>query len=71
MFIDTVSIPTKLYKYNGTSWIEVDKNNSDTYSYNSAYITSLIDRVSSGEYDPELLTDSERLQIEQRLRQEI
>jgi hypothetical protein len=71
MFVNTVSIPTRLYKHNGDDWIEVDKTKSDTYSYNSAYITSLINRVSSGEYDPELLTDSERLQIEQRLRQEI
>lgn len=62
--------PTKLFKYNGTSWIEVSKDDSDTYAYNQAYIDHLIQAIGSGQYDPELLTDSEKIQIEQRLRQE-
>lgn len=62
--------PTKLFKYNGISWIEVSKDDSDTYAYNQAYIDHLIQSIGSGQYDPELLTDSEKIQIEQRLRQE-
>jgi hypothetical protein len=67
MFVNTISIPTRLFKYNGEKWIEVDKTKTDLYTYNSAYIDYLIGRIKTGEYDPELLTDSEQAQIEQRL----
>jgi hypothetical protein len=67
MFVNTISIPTRLFKYNGEKWIEVDKTKTDLYTYNSAYIDYLINRIGTGEYDPELLTESERAQIEQRL----
>jgi hypothetical protein len=71
MFLRTNALPTTLFKFNGTKWIEVDKNISDRYVYNDAYIDYLIEKIKSGEYDPELLNDSERYQLEQRLRQEI
>jgi hypothetical protein len=61
-------LPSKLYKWNGTKWIEVDKDNTDSFTYNENYIDHLIAKISSGEYDPELLNDNEREQIEQRLR---
>jgi hypothetical protein len=69
-YIRTDSVPNRLFKYNGTSWIEVDKNKSDSYTYNSAYIEYLVQKIISGEYDPELLTDGERTQIETKLRSE-
>ena len=71
MFVNTNYQPTRLYKYNGSDWIEVDKNQSDSYTYNSAYVDYLIDGISTGRYDPDLLTDSEKAQIESRLRQGI
>lgn len=61
-------LPTKLYRFNGTKWIEVDKNVSDSFAYNDGYIDHLINKIGNGEYDPELLNDSERDQIEERLR---
>ena len=61
-------LPTKLYKWNGSKWIEIDKNVSDTFTYNDDYIEHLIQKIGSGEYDPELLNDSERDQIEQHLK---
>ena len=61
-------LPTKVFKWNGSIWIEIDKNNSDTYAYNDAYIKHLIEKLGSGEYDPELLNDVERSQLEQQLR---
>ena len=61
-------LPTKLFKYNGQKWIEVDKNISDSFTYNDDYIEHLITKIGSGEYDPELLNDNERDQIEQRLK---
>jgi hypothetical protein len=60
-------LPSVLYKFNGYSWIEVDKDLNNRYAYNEAYIDHLIAKIDSGEYDPELLSDAERDQIEHRL----
>ena len=62
-FVRVDIMPSMLYKYNGYNWISIDKNLSDSYTYDSAYITHLIDKISTGEYDPELLSDSERQQV--------
>jgi hypothetical protein len=59
-------LPSALFKYNGKNWIEIDKSLSDQYSYDTAYIDHLIDKIDSGEYDPDLLTDAEVEQIQQR-----
>tara|TARA_R110002060_G_scaffold14119_1_gene19816 strand:- start:1231 stop:3318 length:2088 start_codon:yes stop_codon:yes gene_type:complete len=62
------SLPSKLYKYNNTTWIEINKDTTDVFSYNDKYIAYLIEKLGSGEYDPELLNDAERSQIEQQLK---
>ena len=62
-FVRVDVMPSVLYKYNGSNWISIDKNLSDSYTYDSAYIKHLIDKISTGEYDPELLSDSERQQV--------
>ena len=61
-------LPTKLFKWNGQKWIQIDKNITDSFTYNDDYIDHLIQKIGSGEYDPELLNDSERDQIEKRLK---
>ena len=61
-------LPTVLYKFNGRDWIEVDKEISNSYIYEDSYIDHLITRIGSGEYDPDLLSDTEREAIAQRLR---
>ena len=66
-FIRVDQMPSALYKYNGSKWIEVDKGLSDQYAYDTAYIDHLIERLTTGEYDPELLNDAEREQVAQRL----
>ena len=71
LFVRTNVLPTRLYKYNGDDWIASDKTLTDTYAHDQRYIDFLIDSISKGEYDPELLTDSERAQIESRLRTDI
>ena len=65
-FLRVDRLPSALYKYNGRNWIEIDKNLSDQYSYNTAYIDHLIAKIDSGEYDPDLLTEAEIEQIQQR-----
>jgi len=62
-FVRVDVMPSVVYKYNGTNWMAVDKNLSDSYTYDSAYIEHLIDKISTGEYDPDLLSDSEREQV--------
>jgi hypothetical protein len=68
MFLRVDRLPSALYKYNGANWIEVDKDLSDNYAYDDAYIDHLIAKIDSGEYDPELLSEAERNHIEQRLK---
>lgn len=66
-FLRVDRLPSALFKYNGRNWIEIDKKLSDQYSYDIAYIDHLIAKLDSGEYDPELLTDAEVDQIQQRI----
>jgi hypothetical protein len=63
MFVRIDRMPTALFKFNGIDWIEIDKNLSDEFSYDAAYVEHLIAKIDSGEYDPELLNDAERAQI--------
>jgi len=67
MFLRVDRLPSALYKFNGTNWIEVDKTLSNQYLYDEAYIDHLIEKIGTGEYDPELLSDAEQESIEKRL----
>jgi hypothetical protein len=67
MFIRVDRLPSVLYKFNGNMWIEVDKELTDSHAYDEAYIDHLISKIDSGEYDPDLLSDTERESIERRL----
>jgi hypothetical protein len=67
MFLRVDQLPSGLYKFNGTMWIEVDKALSDQHAYDDAYIDHLIQKLSTGEYDPDLLSDAERASIEHKL----
>ena len=66
-FVRVDRLPTVVYKYNGKDWMEVDKNLTDSYTYDIAYIDHLIEHIASGEYDAELLSETEREQVTQRL----
>jgi len=64
-YVLTSAIPNQLYKHNGDHWINID--NRDNYTYDTAYIDHLITQIEHGLYDPDMLSDSERDQIEQRI----
>lgn len=66
-FVRVDVLPSKVFKFNGTAWISVDKTLTDNYTYDAAYIDHLIQKVDAGEYDVDLLTDGEREQIALRL----
>jgi len=68
VYLKTDRLPNALYKFNGNSWIEVDKNINDSYVYDEAYIDHLIAKIDSGEYDPDLLSESEKDGIAYRCR---
>ena len=67
-FLRVDSLPTKLFKFNGIKWIELDKERSSSYSYNDEYIRYLMNMIESGQYDAELLTDTEREQVEELIK---
>lgn len=62
------SLPNRVFKFDGFRWVEIAKSNSDSYLNNDDYLKFLIDKIGNGEYDPELLTDVERFQIEEYLK---
>jgi hypothetical protein len=66
-FVKTDTVPNQLYKFNGDTWILVDKSTIDNYTYDTAYIDHLIDKIATGEYDPDLLNPGEQEQVAQRL----
>lgn len=68
MFLRVDQLPTVLYKFNGKDWMQVDKTMTDSYAYDNAYIDHLIDKIASGEYDLDLLSDAEREQMALRLK---
>ena len=71
MFLRVDRLPSALFKFNGANWIEVDKTLTDGYAYDDAYIDHLIEKIGSGEYDPDLLSDAERAHIELRLQSKV
>ena len=70
MFLRVDMLPSKLFKWNEKKWIEVDKTKTDSFAYDRAYIQHLVEKIDSGEYDVELLTDSESEQIKEYLNEQ-
>jgi hypothetical protein len=56
-----------VFKFSGDKWIEVNKDLTDTYLYDEEYIRYLVTKIETNEYDVELLSNNERLQIEHYL----
>lgn len=67
IYIRTDAMPHIVFKFNGTKWIEVDKNQNTSYVQYIPYLQYLIQKCESGEYDADYLTDAEREEIESHL----
>jgi hypothetical protein len=67
LYLRTDFLPNRLFKFNGSKWIEVDKSQTDVYAYEEQYIKYLIEEIDAGRYDLESLTDIEKEQIQQYL----
>lgn len=63
VFLRVDYLPSRLYKFNGNVWIEVDKDLTDSYIYNQEYIKFLITEIEQGRVDLDDLSASEREQI--------
>ena len=68
VFVRVDMLPNRVYKFDSRKWIEINKEQSDSYLYDEEYVKFLIQKIDGGEYDVELLSDNERAQIEEYLR---
>ena len=59
VFVRVDIVPNRVYKYNGIQWIETQRTLTDTHLSNE-YLKFLVDKISSGEYDPSLLSENEQ-----------
>jgi hypothetical protein len=64
VFVRVDVLPNRVYKFDGSRWIEISKTQSNTYLYDEQYIQYLISKVDTGEYDIDLLSENEKSQIE-------
>ena len=65
IFIRVDVLPHRIFKFNKDKWIELSKENSDSYLSNEHYVRYIIDKIGSGELDPELLTQIEQEVVEE------
>ena len=59
IYVRTDSMPHRVYKFNGAKWIDIGRDNSDTYLSNTNYLQHLVEKISTGEIDPDILTEVE------------
>jgi hypothetical protein len=67
MYLRVDYLPTKLFKFNGQTWMHIEKTASDSYTYNEEYVKYLIAKIDSGEYSLDDLTETEQDQIAEYL----
>jgi hypothetical protein len=60
MFTRVDVIPHRVFKFNGKKWIEVSRENTDSHLSEDSYVQYLIEKIASGEYDPDHLTPTEQ-----------
>jgi multisubunit Na+/H+ antiporter MnhG subunit len=69
VFVRVDMMPNRVYRFDGKRWIELNKELSESYLYDQEYIHYLIDKIEAGEYDVDLLSEQEKIQIEEYLNQ--
>lgn len=68
VFVRVDSLPNRVFKFDSTRWIEVNKERSDSYLHDQKYIEFLVDMIDKGQYDVELLSENEKDQISEFLK---
>ncbi len=64
IFVRVDVTPNRVYKFDGSKWIEINKESSQSYLYDQEYIKFLIEKIGSGEYDLDSFSDAEKAEIE-------
>ena len=68
IFVRVDVLPNRVFKFDGNKWLEQNKATSQSYLYNNEYIEFLIERIKTGEYDLDVLSDNEKSEIEAYLK---
>jgi hypothetical protein len=63
--IRTDMVPNRVFNFDGTKWTEIDK---DQISYSEKYIQHLIKKIELGEYNVSFLSEREKREIENYLK---
>ena len=71
MFLRTDYLPSKLFRFNGDKWIEINKELSTSYTYDKKYIEYLIEKIKTGEYELEDVSEHEQEQIQEYLQNNV
>jgi hypothetical protein len=67
MFLRVDYQPNKLFKFNGVKWIEINKDTTNVYAYDEQYLNFLVEKLRTGEYELDQLSDTERELVENKL----
>lgn len=68
IFVRVDVTPNRVFKFDGKKWIEVSKDLTQSYLYDQEYIKFLVNKIDIGEYDVDMLTDQEKIEIEEYLK---
>ncbi len=68
IFLRIDTNPSKLFKFNEKEWINVDKEQNTSYTFNEQYLQYLISQINQGLYNTDLLTEVELEQLEQYIK---
>lgn len=71
IFVRVDMMPNRVYRFNGDRWIEVNKDLTESYLYDQEYIRYLVDKLEKKEYDIDLLSEQEKVQIEEYLKSQL
>jgi len=67
IFVRVDVLPNRVFKFDGIKWLEQNKNLTQSYMDND-YIEFLIEKLNTGEYDMEQLSENEKSIIEAHLK---
>ncbi len=68
IFVRVDVLPNRVFKFDGKKWLEQNKDVSQSYLGNKDYIEFLVEKIGSGEYDLDVLSDTEKAEIEEYLK---
>jgi hypothetical protein len=66
-FVKIDTFPNRVLKFNGKQWIELNRATTEAYLSNDQYLQFLVEKIATGEYDPELLTAQEEDAIREHI----